>query len=73
MKKNMFERFRDDELPEGLNYAKHRASLAKSNNEYWFTAGFFLAMMLNNYRDKNGEISFIVKEYEENENNKSQE
>lgn len=68
-KKNMYERFVCNELPEKLlESVKTRASFAKSNDEYWFVAGFFLAMKLEKYKNENGEIDFIVNE---NENNKS--
>jgi hypothetical protein len=53
--KNMFEQFRDKELPEEIQESvESSASYGKTEQEYWFRAGFFTAKKIKEIRKIRG-------------------
>lgn len=62
MKKDMYEQFRDKELPADIQLhcesaAEHHSNYGTENedkNKYWFTAGFFVAENIKKIREIQG-------------------
>lgn len=52
---NMFEQFKNKTLPEQIQkHIECSANYAKSNNEYWFKAGFLVGLKLKEIRKVQG-------------------